>query len=115
LSAAGLRVAILEEGRKYEPEELSTKPSWAYRHLYQERSTRIMSGNLYIPLPGGRAVGGSTLLNSAICFRTPERILSRWREEFGVPWADEKTLAPIFEEVEQTIGVAKTDPSQARG
>ena len=57
LSAAGLKVAILEEGRKFEPEELSTKPSWAYRHLYQERATRLMMGNLYIPLPGGRAVG----------------------------------------------------------
>jgi choline dehydrogenase-like flavoprotein len=115
LSAAGLKVLILEEGRKYEPEELSTKPSWAYRHLYQERSTRFMMGNLYIPLPGGRAVGGSTLLNSAICFRTPDRILKRWREEFGIPWADPEQLAPVFTRVETEIGVAKTDPSQARG
>jgi choline dehydrogenase-like flavoprotein len=115
LANAGLRVAILEEGRKWEPEELSTKPSWAYRNLYQERSTRLMMGNIYIPLPGGRAVGGSTLLNSAICFRTPAPVLDQWRERFGVPWADRTALDPLFARIEGEIGVAKTHPSQARG
>ncbi len=115
LAAKGHRVLLVEEGRKFEPEELSTRSSWAYRHLYQERSTRFMMGNLYIPLPGGRAVGGSTLLNSAICFRTPKRILDLWREKHGVEWADEEKLRPLFEEIEQEIGVAKTHPSQARG
>jgi choline dehydrogenase-like flavoprotein len=115
LSGLGLSVALLEEGRKFEPEDLVPKPSWAYRHLYAERSARIMLGNVYIPLPGGRAVGGSTLLNSAICFRTPDRVLARWRTEFGIPWADPELLRPVFEEVEREIGVAKTDPSQARG
>jgi choline dehydrogenase-like flavoprotein len=114
LSAAGLKVAILEEGRKYEPEELSTKPSWAYRHLYQERATRLMMGNLYIPLPGGRAVGGSTLLNSAICFRPPAQVLDRWREQHGVPWADREELSGLFSDIERKIGVAKTHPAQAR-
>lgn len=115
LSAAGRRVLILEEGRKYEPHELVPKPAWAFRNLYAERSTRFMAGSLLIPLAGGRAVGGSTLLNSAICFRTPERVLERWRREFGIDWADPEHLAPVFGEVEQAIGVVKTHPMQARG
>lgn len=115
LARAGQRVLILEEGRKFEPRELVTKPSWAYRNLYAERSTRFMSGNLYIPLTGGRAVGGSTLLNSAICFRTPDKVLARWRQEFGVEWADPGALGPTFEEIERTLGVAKTQPHNARG
>jgi choline dehydrogenase-like flavoprotein len=115
LTALGLRVALLEEGRKFEPEELVPKPSWAYRHVYAERSTRIMMGSAFIPLPGGRAVGGSTLLNSAICFRTPPKILAQWKTEQGIAWADPSTLNPVFEEVEKEIGVAKTDPTQARG
>src|SRR5262245_50534519 len=65
LSRQGWSVLILEEGRLWKPSELVSKPSWAYRHLYVERSTRLMMGSAYIPLPGGRAVGGSTLLNSA--------------------------------------------------
>ncbi len=115
LTQLGKRVLILEEGRRFEPEELKPKASWAYRHLYAERSTRFMQGNLFIPLPGGRAVGGSTLLNSAICFRTPGKVLTRWREQFGISWADEAALAPTFAEVERAIGVEKTHPSQARG
>jgi choline dehydrogenase-like flavoprotein len=114
LSAAGLRVLILEEGRKFEPEELTPKPSWAFRNLYAERSARFMTGSLIIPLAGGRAVGGSTLLNSAICFRTPDHVLGRWRE-LGISWADPVALAPVFQEVEREIGVEKTHPSQARG
>lgn len=113
LSRRGQRVLILEEGRRFQPGELSLRSSWAYRNLYQERGTRLMSGNLYMPLPGGRAVGGSTLINSAICFRAPERMLRRWRE-LGLPWADSEKLRPLFEQVEQQIGVVPTQPAQAR-
>ncbi len=114
LATRGAKVILLEEGRRYPPRELQPKPSWAYRHLYQERGTRFMAGNLFIPLPGGRAVGGSTLLNSAICFRAPDRVLRRWVDEAGVAWAEPATIGPVYEEVSDIIGIAKTDPSQAR-
>jgi choline dehydrogenase-like flavoprotein len=70
-------------------------------------------GNTYMPIPRGRAVGGSTLLNSAICFRTPTRVLEKWQHDFGIEWADAAALVPIFEEIERTIGVAQTRPDQA--
>jgi choline dehydrogenase-like flavoprotein len=106
---------VLEEGRKIDPEQMRPKPSWAYRNLYAERNTRLMSGNVHVPLPGGRVVGGSTVVNSGICFRTPKKVLRRFREEFGIPWASERVLAPLFEQIEAEIGVAKTHPTQARG
>lgn len=114
LSQAGLKVLIIEEGRKWEPEQLSTKQSWALRHLYGERGTSVATGNVYLPMPRGRAVGGSTLLNSAICFRTPAPILKKWQDEFGVPWADTAHYDPVFAEVEAAIGVAKTAPHNAK-
>ena len=114
LSQAGLKVAILEEGRKFEPEELSTKQSWALRNLYAERGTSVAMGNVYLPMPRGKAVGGSTLLNSAICFRTPKHILDTWQKDFGVTWADHAALQATFKEVEEAIGVEKTHALQAR-
>ncbi len=114
LSQAGLKVCIIEEGRKWEPEQLSTKQSWALRNIYAERASSVAIGNVYLPMPRGRAVGGSTLLNSAICFRTPAAILKRWQEEFEVPWADLAHCDPVFAEVEAAIGVAKTSPANAR-
>lgn len=114
LAKAGLSVAILEEGRKFEPKELVPKPSVAYRNLYSERNTRLMMGPAYIPLTGGRAVGGATLINSSICFPPPAKVLKRWHDEFGISWADAQTLAPFVAEVEEIIGVDETTPGQAR-
>jgi choline dehydrogenase-like flavoprotein len=114
LTQAGLSVIILEEGRKWEPSELSTKQTWAVRNLYAERGTSVAMGNIIVPMPRGRAVGGSTLINSAICFRTPPWVLDKWKNEFGIEWADAKALEPLFQWVEETIGVAPT-PDFAAG
>lgn len=107
LSEAGLKVLLLEEGLKWEPEQFSARQSWALRNLYAERGSSVARGNVFIPIPRGRTVGGSTVLNSAICFRTPKRVLDRWQRDFGIGWADEAGLSPIFEDIERAIGVAK--------
>ncbi len=115
LAKAGAKVLFLEEGRSWAPEQFVPKPSVAYRNLYQDRNTRVMEGKSYIPLPGGRGVGGSTLVNSGICFRAPDRVRRRW-SSFGLDWAAPGgELDAIYGEVEALLGVAKTDPSQARG
>lgn len=113
LSQAGLSVAILEEGRKLEPHQLSTKQSWALRHLHAERGTALATGNVYLPTARGRVVGGSTFLNAAICFRTPKSVLDVWAKDYGVGWASLDGLASTFEEIERAIGVSKTTPEQA--
>ncbi|MBM4783824.1 MAG: GMC family oxidoreductase [Archangiaceae bacterium] len=109
LAEAGLSVVFLEEGRKWEPHELSNKQSWAVRNIYAERGTSVGIGNIFIPMPRGKAVGGTTLINSGICFRTPAAVLSKWRENYGVPWADEAGLASTFEEIEHAVGAVRTD------
>lgn len=114
LTQAGLSVAILEEGRKFEPHQIATKQSWALRNLYAERGTTVSLGNIFLPMARGRVVGGSTFLNAAICFRTPKKVLDNWQKEYGIGWADADALAPTFEEVERAIGVTKTRPDQAK-
>lgn len=114
LTQAGLSVSILEEGRKFEPNQISTKQSWALRHLYAERGTTVSLGNIFLPLARGRVVGGSTFLNAAICFRTPKKVLDTWAKDYGIDWANADALAPTFEEVERAIGVTKTRPDQAK-
>jgi choline dehydrogenase-like flavoprotein len=60
-------------------------------------------------------VGGSTLVNSAICFRAPQRVRARWAS-FGLDWATPGgELDGIYDEVEELLGVAPTVPSEARG
>src|SRR5713226_782096 len=60
LSRAGMKVAVLEEGRSFAPADLVSKPSWAFRHLYANRGVVLAKGNVLVPLAAGRAVGGST-------------------------------------------------------
>src|SRR5258708_34729751 len=67
LSKSGLKVVVLEEGRSFAPADLVSKPSWAFRHLYSGRGLMVGKGKVLVPLVAGRAVGGSTFVNSAIC------------------------------------------------
>ena len=48
--------------------------------LYRDGGQTVTLGNPPIALPLGRGIGGTTLVNSGTCFRTPPRVLDRWRE-----------------------------------
>ena len=113
LTARGMKVAVLEEGRSFAPADLVHRPSWAGRHLYQGRGLIPARGAIVTPLAAGRTVGGSTFVNSAVCFRGPDRVLDEWVRDFGSTWTAAR-LAPLFDEVERALSVAKTAPEQAR-
>jgi choline dehydrogenase-like flavoprotein len=60
-------------------------------------------------LPLGRGVGGTTLINSGTCFRTPQHVLDRWRADHGL----ELDLDDEFALVEEAIGVREVPPAIA--
>jgi choline dehydrogenase-like flavoprotein len=68
-------------------------------------------GRPAIPLPLGRCVGGTTVVNSGTCFRTPDDVLSGWRDRFGIGWAVE--LEREFELLERDLMVEPVDPATA--
>ena len=105
LAEAGLRVIVLEAGSHWTPGEFKQDSVWALRNLYQNRGTRTTVGNCVIPVPGGRGVGGSTLINSAICFRTPDKILDDWVGRHGCARLTKERMAPLLDRVWSTIGV----------
>ena len=108
LAAAGKRVLVLEEGRHWLPQDFRHTSTWAFRNLYAGLGTRATRGNCLIPLPGGRGVGGSTLINSAICFRTPPSILKEWREQHGCTLFDDAWMGECFDRIWTTLGVGIT-------
>lgn len=114
LAEAGLRVVVLEEGRAWRPGQFSGSATWAFRNLYAGRGTRATRGNAVMPLPGGRGVGGSTLINSAICFRTPPEILARWRGEHGCALLTDAWMDQAIDRVWRTIGVSVNPPEVQR-
>ncbi|EUA05661.1 FAD binding domain protein [Mycobacterium kansasii 824] len=107
LARAGLGVVVLEEGRRWTVEEFrTTHPIDRYAGLYRGAGATIALGRPSVVLPMGRAVGGTTVVNSGTCFRPPDAVQRRWRHEFGLDLADPDRLACHLDEVERTLQVA---------
>jgi choline dehydrogenase-like flavoprotein len=58
----------------------------------------------------GRCVGGSTVVNGGMSWRTPARVLQRWAEQEGLRAIGERDLAPYFEAIESRLSVGPQDP-----
>lgn len=111
LASRGRAVLLLEEGDYHRRGSFNADTSRAHREMYRDRGMTIALGNVGIPLFSGRAVGGSTVINSGTCYRAPERTFARWRSRFAL--GDEFSsagLAPFYERVESMLQVAPADP-----
>ena len=111
LAEAGLDVIILEEGAYHDAITYSRDPIDALTTLYRDGGLTACDGRPPIPLPVGRCVGGTTVINSGTCFRAPDAVLTRWRERSGIPWAGD--LDDDYEQLERDLGVVPVDPMRA--
>ena len=107
LARAGLSVVVLEEGRRHGVEEFrSGHPLRRFAELYRDGGATAAVGRPPVMLPIGRGVGGTTLVNSGTCYRTPETVLRRWRDGAGLRWADPEEFAWALDDVWDTLQVA---------
>jgi choline dehydrogenase-like flavoprotein len=102
LAAAGFRVVVLEDGEAFTRAQLTARPRDMTALLYRDAGQATTIGTPPIVLPTGRAVGGTTLVNSGTCFRIPDALHDRWRATLGLD-----DLGPYYARVEQAIGVAR--------
>jgi choline dehydrogenase-like flavoprotein len=114
LAEGGADVVLLEQGHRHDPNEFTGRPPRMLARLYRDAGQTLTLGNPPIMLPLGRGLGGTTLVNSGTCFRTPGAVLARWQHEFGLD-LDERLLAPCFERVERALSVAEVTPELAGG
>jgi len=106
LARRGWDVAVVEEGRRHTVGEFRTgEPLDRFADLYRDGAPAIALGVPPVVLPIGRGVGGTTLVNSGTCYRTPVDVLQRWHRELGIPFADPERFGPYLDEVWETIGV----------
>src|SRR3954454_480816 len=84
LAEGGMRVVMLEAGERFTTDDFSARPREMTARLYRDAGETTTTGNVPIVLPLGEGIGGTTLVNSGTCFRTPPPVLEMWRERFGL-------------------------------
>jgi choline dehydrogenase-like flavoprotein len=114
LAEGGMDVVVLEEGHWHNPDRFTARPPEMLAQLYRDGGQTMTLGAPPIALPLGSGLGGTTLVNSGTCFRTPAHVLERWAREFGLE-IDETSLRPCFERVEQALSVNEVTPELAGG
>ena len=83
--------------------------------MYRDAGLYTTFGLPPILLPLGKAIGGTTVINSGTCFRTPEDVFRVWREKFGLKNFSTETMTPYFERVESIINVVPVPEEQIGG
>lgn len=106
LAARGHAVLMLEVGGHFTRQDFAGRPLDLQQKLYWNGGVTGTLGNLVIPVPLGRTVGGTTTVNSGTCYRTPEHTMRRWQLELGLHDLAPGSLDPYFESVERMLEVA---------
>lgn len=115
LASRGRAVLLLEEGHFFERKDFDGRASTAYRKMYRDEGLTFALGNVGIPVWAGRAVGGTTIINSGTCYRAPERTFRYWRERHGLSDVSSASMAPYYERVEAMLGVSPAESAYLGG
>ncbi len=108
LAEKGLAVAIIESGDFYRRDVFTGNPKDMIPMIYRNGGFTASVGNAFIPIQMGKAVGGTTLINSATCFRAPDDVLNQWVTDGLTDFSPEK-MASYFERVEEIIHVQECE------
>lgn len=111
LAAAGKRVVVLEAGPYVPSEEFTERYTEMIERLYADAGGQTNAAGDLMVLQGA-CVGGSTVVNAAACFRTPESILHDWVTRFGLVEFTPEKLRPYFEKVERRLSVHVNQPHE---
>lgn len=113
LARAGMRVAIVEAGAWRDPEHYPVSAYGAMRDMMDDWGSQVVMGRALWPVVQARTVGGTTVINSAICVRTPDDIFDQWERERGIKDLKARVLSHE-DRVERELCVEEVPP-EARG
>lgn len=104
LARRGFRVVVLEAGPYVPSRDFTENFSDSLATLYQDHGSQSNNDGDLLVLQGA-CVGGSTVVNGCVCFRTPDFILQDWQRDFGLKELTTEALTPYFDEVEKNLAV----------
>jgi choline dehydrogenase-like flavoprotein len=105
LAEAGRRVLVLERGPHVDPRDFVEDEVAMYLKLYNEGALQVARDFRFQVLQG-MCVGGSTVVNNAICFDPPPAVLDRW----GDAGLDRASVEQATREVREWLRVRPVQP-----
>lgn len=114
----GLTVALVETG-DYVPESWRAAPPTGVPRPFPwdelENLRRYFKGGGFQLAQGirmfvfqGSCLGGSSVVNNAVCFEMPPWVRDTWRDTYGMPWVNQP-LDDAYERIRQDLGIAPAD------
>ncbi|MGH9388634.1 MAG: GMC family oxidoreductase N-terminal domain-containing protein, partial [Vicinamibacteria bacterium] len=111
MAAAGKKVVMLEAGSYHPSHTFNEREDDMVGRLYVDQGNQGPK-DASITLYQGKCVGGSTVINAMICFRTPDYVLEEWGKDHGIEGMSPAELAPFFERVEQTVSAKENSTAE---
>lgn len=107
----GFKTVLVEAGQQIKPEDMTRDaPKFLAKHFW-EGGLRMLLGGGTIPCMQGRALGGSTVSNSAIMYELPDWVRQEWIEQDGLTNLKTNALDASFERIFKRLKVQKTPMS----
>jgi choline dehydrogenase-like flavoprotein len=108
----GRSVLMLERGRHVETSAFTEDEAVQLSELYADGALTL-SADFRFQVAQGMCVGGSTVVNNAVCFDLPDDVRARWLGELDAG-LDAVRLAAAFDRVRTLLGVGVVEPPSVR-
>ena len=79
LANSGKSVVTIERGPYYDGESMNQREADMIPLLWKNAGANFTS-NLRIAIAQGSCLGGSTVINDAVCFRIPDIVIDQWQK-----------------------------------
>jgi choline dehydrogenase-like flavoprotein len=78
------RILVVETGNRYQPlQDFSDDEMRMFSKLYKEGGLQ-QTKNFTMTMAQGECVGGTTVINNAVCFQMPAAVRQQWAADFGL-------------------------------
>ncbi len=110
LAKAGRQVLMLERGDFVDPTQFTDNEVEMLSRLYADGALQL-SQDFRFQVLQGSCVGGTTVVNNAVCFDLPEAVLQRWNDPSSLNAAlDVGRLTSAFRDVRTLMEVERQQP-----
>ncbi|MCZ7557494.1 MAG: GMC family oxidoreductase [Bacteroidia bacterium] len=107
----GIRVAVLEKGKRVQPQSFTHDTLDMMARVYKNGGLQTTKDNDVV-FAQGQAVGGSTVINNAIWLRADlDAVLPEWEKHKA--FVDKQALLSAYAEIERALHVVPIDPLMA--